>query len=198
MVTTTGGFVADGAAAFAAMRRGGRFLAIVPLLIAAPLLIASIWPALFAYLFGENFIFLGQYRANGSNFWRGLLSAHDGIWFRPGSFAAELPWNLFLPPVPLWYHLRNLAFALLALALLNLLLCRLAVAPPARAVALLFFAGTKAQLTLIGYVNLLGSIVILVTLLASLLFFPPLPAAASRCRLCPRCAVLLVLHRDEG
>jgi hypothetical protein len=133
------------------------------------LLVGSAWPALWVYLFGENFIFLGQYRANGSSFWRGLLSAHDGIWFRPGSFAAELPWNLFLPPVPLWYHLRNLAFALIALVLLHQLLRQLGVSPPARFVALLFFAGSKVHLTLIGYVNLLGSIVILIALLATLL-----------------------------
>jgi hypothetical protein len=154
----------------AVSRRWEGWLSWLALPLAALLLVGSAWPALTTYLFGENFIFLGQYQANGSSFWRGLLSAHDGIWFRPGSFAAELPWNLYLPPVPLWYHLRNLAFALLALALLQQLLIRLGVSPPARLVALLFFAGSRVHLTLIGYVNLLGSIVILITLLATLLF----------------------------
>lgn len=169
MAAVAGKAVGRAGEASGSASRWERWLAIAALPLAALLLVGSAWPALSAYLFGENFIFLGQYQANGSNFWRGLLSAHDGIWFRPGSFAAELPWNLYLPPVPLWYHLRNLAFVLLALCLLHRLLVHLVASAPARMVALLFFAGSKVHLTLIGYVNLLGSVIILITLLGTLL-----------------------------
>ncbi|MFN8536657.1 MAG: hypothetical protein U0232_04170 [Thermomicrobiales bacterium] len=169
MAAVAGEAVGRGEQARGVPARWERWLSLAALPLAALLLVGSAWPALSTYLFGENFIFLGQYQANGSNFWRGLLSAHDGIWFRPGSFAAELPWNLYLPPVPLLYHLRNLAFVLLALFLLHRLLLHLVASAPARVVALLFFAGSKAHLTLIGYVNLLGSVIILITLLGTLL-----------------------------
>lgn len=169
MAAVAGEAAVHGGQAQGVPARWERWLALLALPLAALLLIGSAWPALSTYLFGENFIFLGQYQANGSDFWRGLLSAHDGIWFRPGSFAAELPWNLYLPPVPLLYHLRNLAFGLLALFLLHRLLLHLVASAPARMVALLFFAGSKVHLTLIGYVNLLGSVIILITLLGTLL-----------------------------
>ena len=135
------------------------------------LLLAVTQPAFGTFFFGENFLYLGQYWAHGSDYWQGLFSPNDVIWFRPVFFTASVPWHFLLPLDPWAYHVRNFAFAVLNLLLLHRVLVHLAASRAARILALLFFAVSKVHLTTIGYINIYDSLVMLMLVLATLLCF---------------------------
>src|SRR6476660_3422728 len=92
---------------------------------ASLLLWVMVQPAFQAYFFGEAFLYLGQYNAHDQDFWRATLSPINGVFFRPVSFAASLPWYFVLPPEPWFYHLVNFAATVLVLLVLYRLLLRL-------------------------------------------------------------------------
>jgi hypothetical protein len=123
-----------------------------------------------AYFFSETFTYLTSYRAAGESFWRMLASPHGGVFFRPVLWAVNLPWNLWLPPDPLLYHLRNAALVLVNLALLHRILLRTVPVRGARVVAVLFVAFSKVHLTTIGYVAAFSTLVMLSLTLVAMLF----------------------------
>ena len=55
------------------------------------LLFVMTQPAFGSYFFGENLLYLGQYRAHGSSVWRALFAPVNTIYFRPVFVAASLP-----------------------------------------------------------------------------------------------------------
>jgi hypothetical protein len=128
-------------------------------------------PAFETYFFGENFIYLGMYRAHGNSFWQAFFSPSDSIFFRPVFFAASLPWYFLLPPDPFAYHIRNFVFSAVNLSLLHRVVTRLGVSARARWLACLFFAISKIHLTVVGYINIFDSAVLLMLLLLTVLFF---------------------------
>lgn len=128
-------------------------------------------PAFSAFFFGEDFIYLGQYRAHGDSFWRAVLSPTDNIFFRPVFCAVNLLWQFVLPLDPLVHHIRNFAFTIVNLALFYRVLLRWVVSLWARVVALLVFVFSKIHLTTIGYINVYDSIISLMLLLLTVLFF---------------------------
>ena len=137
---------------------------------AAVILILQTRTALDSYFFGENFLYLGQYRANGGDLWRAIWSTSDAIFFRPVFFLFSLPWHFVLPVEPAAYHVRNLVFSLANVMLLHRLLVHLTASTPARVIAVLFFAVSKVHFTTVGYINIYDSIVMLMLLLLTLLF----------------------------
>jgi uncharacterized membrane protein YtjA (UPF0391 family) len=137
----------------------------------ALLLCVMTCPAFDAYFFGENFTYLKQFHDHGDHFFRALFSATDVIFFRPLFFAASLPWHFVLPQDPLAFHLRNFVFSVINLWLFHRLLLRLVSSRAARLTAFFLFALSKVHLTTIGYINIFDSIVMLMLLLATLLFF---------------------------
>lgn len=150
-------------------------------------------PAFDAYFFGENFTYLKQYHAHGDHFFRALFSATDVIFFRPLFFAASVPWHFVLPLDPLAFHLRNFAFTVINLWLFHRLLLRLVSSRVAHVVAFFLFAISKVHLTTIGYINLFDSIVMLLLLLATLLFF-----ARNDLALGYTFAILSMFTKDHG
>ena len=150
-------------------------------------------PAFDAYFFGENFTYLKQFHDHGDHFLRALFSATDVIFFRPLFFAASLPWHFLLPQNPLAFHLRNFAFTVVNLWLFHRLLLRFVVSRSAHVIAFLLFAISKVHLTTIGYINIFDSIVMLMLLLATLLFF-----ARNDLALGYACAILSMFTKDHG
>lgn len=159
----------------------------------ALLLLFMARPAFDAYFFGENFTYLKQFHDHGDHFFRALFSATDVIFFRPLFFAASLPWHFLLPRDPLAFHLRNFAFTVINLWLFHRLLLRLVTSRVAHAVAFFLFAISKVHLTTIGYINLFDSIVMLMLLLATLLFF-----ARNDVALGYTFAILSMFTKDHG
>lgn len=135
------------------------------------LLLVMTQPAFKSFFFGENFLYVGQFRAQGNNYWRAVLSPTDNIFFRPLCGAIELLWYFILPLDPWVYHVRNFIFSGINLLLLYRVLLRLVVTRAARILALFFFALSKVHLTAIGYVTIYDSIIMLALLLSTLLFF---------------------------
>jgi hypothetical protein len=144
---------------------------VVLVLAGSLLLLAMTQPAFGAFFVGEDFEYLGSYRAQGSDFWRAVASPHDTYFFRPVFGAAALPWHFLLPPDPWAYHVRNLAFSALNLLLLHRVLLRLVASRAARGLALLLFAVSKVHLTTIGYITIYDSVISLTLLLATVLCF---------------------------
>jgi len=139
--------------------------------VAALVLLAMAQPAFGYFFFGEDFLYLGQLRAHGNDFWTAVLSPTDNIFFRPVFSATNLLWHMVLPLDPLAHHVRNFAFSVLNLALLHRVLVRLVASAWARALALFFFALSKAHLVAIGYINVYDSIISLMLLLLTVLFW---------------------------
>jgi hypothetical protein len=81
-----------------------------------------------------------------------LLGPRDRSFFKPVCCAASRPWYFPLPPDPVAFHVRNVAFTVVNLALLHRVLLRLVRTRAARTLALLLFAASKVLLTTIGYV----------------------------------------------
>ncbi len=140
-------------------------------LIGGFLLLAMTRPAFNYFFFAENFEYLGQYRTHSNRFWQALLSPTNHIFFRPVFFTSSLPWYYILPLEPWAYHLRNFVFSIINLLLLHRVLARLIASQYARVLAFLFFTLSKIHLTTIGYINIFDSIVSLMLLLATILFF---------------------------
>lgn len=140
-------------------------------LVGSLLLLAITQPAFHSFFFAENFIYLGQYRSHGSSFWRAVFSPNNHIFFRPVFFAVNLPWHFVLPVDPWVFHLRNFGFTAINLLLLHRVLLRLVMSWRARAVAFFLFAVSKVHLTTIGYIEVYDSIVMLMLLLLTILFF---------------------------
>ena len=128
-------------------------------------------PAFDAYFLGEDFIYLGQYRAAGDSYWSGVWRATDGIFFRPVFCAVNLIWMAILPLDPWAHHVRNLAGSVLAILLLQRMLMRLTISRFARVIGVGLFAVSKIHLTNIGYINCNDSVVSLLLLLAAVLFW---------------------------
>lgn len=135
------------------------------------LLVLLTWPAFQSYFFAENFQYLGQYRAHDSKFWQAVFSPTDNIFFRPVFFISGLPWFKLLRTNPLDFHLRNFIFSVVNILLLYRVLLRLVKSRRARILAVLLFALSKVHLTTIGYINIFDSIVMLMLLLLTILFF---------------------------
>jgi hypothetical protein len=135
------------------------------------LLLLMTWPVFKSYFFAENFLYLGMYQSHGNSFWRALFSPSDNIFFRPILYAFSLPWYFILPLDPLAYHLRNFGFSMINLLLFYRVLVRLVASLKARWIAFFFFVLSKIHLTIIGYINIFDSAVLLMLLLASVLFF---------------------------
>lgn len=129
-------------------------------------------PAFNSFFFSENFVYWGQYTAHDSNFWRALTSP-TGVGFRyqPVFFLCSWPWHYLLPLNPFAYHLRNFLFIAVNLLLLHRILLHLIAHRLARILAIGFFAVSKIHMTTIGYINIFDSIVLLMLLLTTLLFF---------------------------
>ncbi|HEY7066182.1 MAG TPA: hypothetical protein VII06_32215 [Chloroflexota bacterium] len=140
-------------------------------LASAGLLLALTLPAFGSYFIGEDFTYLGKYRAFGDNFLRAVFSPMDGIFFRPVFTAVDLIWQAVLPFEPLLYHLRNLGFTALNLALLYRVLVYLVPRRRARIMAVVFFAASKVHLTAIGYLSVYDSVMSLMLLLGTVLCF---------------------------
>lgn len=128
-------------------------------------------PAFDAYFLGEDFIYLGQYRAAGDRFWQAVFSPTDGIFFRPVLCGVNLLWQAVLPLEAGAHHLRNMASSMLCILLLHRVLLRLTTSALSRAIAMALFVASKIHLTAIGYINVNDSIVSLTCILATVLFF---------------------------
>lgn len=128
-------------------------------------------PAFEAYFLGEDFIYLGQYRAAGDSFWGGVWRATDGIFFRPVFCAVNLIWMAILPLDPWAHHVRNYVGSVLAVLLLHRVLLRLTTSRYARVIGVGLFAVSKIHLTNIGYINCNDSVVSLLLLLAAVLLW---------------------------
>lgn len=139
-------------------------------LAASLLMLVMTLPAFKTYFFAENFAYLGLYRAHGNDYWKAVFSPGAGIFVRPFFHAATLPWDFILPTDPWIYHVRNFVFSIINLLLLHRVLLRLVASRWARALALFFFAVSKVHLTTIGYINIYDSLLMLMTLLATILF----------------------------
>src|SRR4051794_33774719 len=124
-------------------------------------------PALGAYFFAENFLYVGKYRAFGDDFLRAVFSPTDDVFFRPLFTATGLLWELWTPLEPGLYHARNLALTVVNLLLLARILNYLVRSRAARLMGLAFFAVSKVHLTAIGYVTVFESIQSLTLLLAT-------------------------------
>jgi hypothetical protein len=172
------------------------------LLVAAAslLLLAISQPAFRSYFFGDDFIYLGQYRAHGNDFWRAVLSPTDNIFFRPVFCAVNLLAQFVLPLDPWVHHVRNFIFSGVNLLLLYRVLLRLVASRTARILGLGLFALSKVHLTTIGYINVFDSIVSLLLLLATVLCFLRY-AAERRTRdyaLGLLCCFLAIFTKDYG
>ena len=128
-------------------------------------------PAFQAFFFGEAFLYLGQFQAHGGHFIRALLSPSDVVFFKPVLFAASLPWYFLFPPDPWLYHARNFAFIVINLLLMHRILVYLVRSLYVRLVSLTLFALSKIHLTTIGYLMIFDSIVMLMLLFLTVLFF---------------------------
>jgi hypothetical protein len=128
-------------------------------------------PAFSGFFFGEDFIYIGQFRQHGNDFWRAVLSPTDNIFFRPVFCALSLIWWHILPLDPWVYHVRNFLFTGLNVFLLHRVLVHLTVHRRARVLAVAFFAVSKVHLVTIGFVNVYDSIISLTLLLLTVLFF---------------------------
>lgn len=139
-------------------------------LVASLLMLVMTLPAFRTFFFAENLVYLGLYRAHGNDYWKTVFSPGAGIFVRPFFHAATLPWDFILPTDPWIYHVRNFVFSIINLLLLHRVLLRLVASRWARALALFFFAVSKVHLTTIGYINIYDSLLMLMTLLATILF----------------------------
>src|SRR3954447_18453045 len=137
----------------------------------AAIMLALTLPAFRSYFFAEDFMYVGQLRAHGDNFWRAVFSPTDNIFFRPVFCAVNLLSMAVLPLDPFVHHVRNWLFSALDLLLLYRILLRLVGNRLARVLGLAFFAVSKIHLTAIGYINVYDSIISLALLLATVLCF---------------------------
>lgn len=129
------------------------------------------WPAFQAFFVAEAFVYLGLFRAAGEDFVRALFNPIGPVFFRPVAFAASLPWHVLFPPDPWLYHARNFAGIVINVFLLHRILTYLIRSPFARLAALSLFALSKIHFTTIGYIAVFESIVMLMLLLLTVLFF---------------------------
>ncbi len=139
--------------------------------VAGLLVLVMTQPAFSGFFFGEDFIYIGQFRQHGNEFWRAVLSPTDNIFFRPVFCALSLIWWHILPLDPWVYHVRNFLFTGLNVFLLHRVLVHLTVHRRARVLAVAFFAVSKVHLVTIGFVNVYDSIISLTLLLLTVLFF---------------------------
>ncbi|HVQ39776.1 MAG TPA: hypothetical protein VMS31_19705 [Pyrinomonadaceae bacterium] len=139
--------------------------------LASILLLLLAWPAFWYFFFGENFIQLRVWNQHGRHLWPAAFSRLDGMFFRPGLFLASISWDFILPPNPVVYHLRNFVFCTLNIFLLCRILLKFVRSRPARLLAISLLAVSKIFLTLIGYINLYESSVLLMATLLTVLFW---------------------------
>jgi hypothetical protein len=139
--------------------------------LASLLLLVISWPAFKYFFFGEAFWPLRIYNENGRHLWRAAFSRIDGMFFRPGFFLAQIGWDFILPANPTVYHIRNFAFCVLNIFLLHRVLLKFVRSREARIIALSIFAASKIHLTIIGYVNIYESSILLMTILLTVLFW---------------------------
>lgn len=154
----------------AAKRRGWYESAIITLLCAG-LMLSMTLPAFQSYFLGEDFIYLGQYRAAGDSYWGGVWRATDNIFFRPVFSAVNLIWMFTLKLDPWVHHVRNFMGSVVVVLLLHRVLLRLTQSRYARAIGVILFAVSKIHLTNIGYINCNDSVVSLLLMLSALLFW---------------------------
>lgn len=112
-----------------------------------------------------------MYDGQGRHLWRAAFSRIDGMFFRPGFFFASIGWDFILPANPTVYHIRNFVFCALNLFLLHRVLLKFVRSRPAGIIALGIFAASKIHLTIIGYINIYESSILLMTILLSVLFW---------------------------
>lgn len=139
--------------------------------VASFLLLVLSWPAFSYFFFGENFIHLRMMDEHGRDLWRAAFSRLDGMFFRPGLFFASIAWDYILPANPVVYHIRNFVFCVLNIFLLYRVLLKFVRTRPARLIAISILAVSKLYLTIIGYINLYESSILLMTILLSVLFW---------------------------
>jgi len=135
------------------------------------LLLLLSWSAFKYFFFAEAFERLRVYEQHGRHLWQAAFSRIDGMFFRPGFFFASIGWHFILPADPMVYHIRNFVFCVLNIFLLHRVLLKFVRSRPARTIALGIFAASKIHFTIIGYINIYESSVLLMTILLSVLFW---------------------------
>src|SRR5579884_1865393 len=166
----------------------------------AALMLLMTVPAFHSYFFGEDFMYVGQYRAHGDDFWRAVFSPTDNIFFRPVFCAVNLLTQFVLPLDPFVHHIRNWLVSAVNVLLLYRILLRLVTHRFARVAGIAFFVISKVHFTTIGYINVFDSIVSLLLLLATVLCFLRF-AAEHRARdyvLALVCCFLSIFTKDYG
>lgn len=148
---------------------GGWIESVIVTFVCAAVMLWMTRPAFDSYFLGEDFIYLGQYRAAGDSFWGGVWRATDNIFFRPVFSAVNLLWMKILPLDPWAHHVRNYAGSVIVVLLLHRIFLRLTTSWYARSVGVFLFAVSKIHLTNIGYINCNDSVVSLLLLLAAAL-----------------------------
>ncbi len=124
-----------------------------------------------AFFFSENFQYVGQFRAAQPHWLAEIFAPTLYGWFRPVDKLAEHLSFALLPLNPVAFHLRNWFFSGLAVLVFHRLLLELTPHKTARIAALLYFAVSKIHFSVIGYLNLFGTLLASVALLAATLFF---------------------------
>lgn len=142
---------------------------VVVTLVCGAIMLWMTLPAFDSYFLGEDFIYLGQYRAAGDSLWGGVWRATDNIFFRPVFSAVNLLWMKILPLDPWAHHVRNYAGSVIVVLLLHRVLLRLTTSRYARSAGVVLFAVSKIHLTNIGYINCNDSVMSLMLLLAAVL-----------------------------
>ena len=135
------------------------------------LLLVLSWPAFKYFFFGEAFWQLRIYDEHDRHLWRAAFSRIDGMFFRPGFFLSQIVWDFILPANPMVYHIRNFVFCALNIFLLHRVLVKFVRSRPARIIAVSIFAVSKIHLTIIGYINIYESSILLMTILLTVLFW---------------------------
>ncbi len=139
----------------------------VSLVCSAVMLLLSL-PAFGTPFFSENYQYMGQYRIEGEFLSTILLPTPDG-WFKPVDKIVSILSHVLLPAVPLIFGLRNFLASILVLIVLHRFAVQITDDSFARILPVLYFTVSKIHLSMIGYYNLLGSILVSLFLLIGLL-----------------------------
>lgn len=121
--------------------------------------------------FAENFQYVGQFRAADGNWSQFLFSPTQDGWFKPGEKLIHILLFLVLPLRAEAYHIANFMLVIGIVILLHRFLLLYVKSLPARVLPLMYFSTLSVHLTLIGYINLFGTILVSFLYLAAIYTF---------------------------
>lgn len=121
--------------------------------------------------FAENFQYVGQFRAAAGNWEKFLFSPTQDGWFKPGEKLIHILLFLGLPLRAEAYHVANFVLVMGLVILIHRFLLLYVKSLPARLLPLMYFSTLSVQLTLIGYINLFGTILVSLLYLTAIYTF---------------------------